>query len=59
MANQIKASEAMLMNRKTRRLLGKINKVKIPGIQKPIVGKQAIPFKQVEKELAQFKKHEN
>lgn len=40
MSNQIKASEAMAMNRKARRMLGKINKTKISGLQQPIVGKQ-------------------
>ena len=40
MSNQIKATGAMAMNRKTRRALGKINKTKIPGTQRPILGKQ-------------------
>ena len=31
----IKASEAVMMNRKDRRALGKINNVKIPGFRKP------------------------
>lgn len=40
MVKQIKASEAMMMNRKQRRGLGKVNGVKIPGINKPLIGKQ-------------------
>lgn len=35
MSKQIPAEEAMAMNRKERRILGKINGVKIPGTNKP------------------------
>jgi hypothetical protein len=39
MSNTIKASEAMQMNRRDRRRLGSINKVKIPGIKAVVVTK--------------------